>query len=311
MSHRPNLAWMLGLALLASTAAASPARQEAPAGETRVTVADGIVLGLSMSGVSSTSALVARVRVRDGEVYRLVVDATGLARFAYAIRLDPVGTGVEVVFRPVRLHEALRAFAPQQPTYTLPFRLDALVTLPDIQRSGAVAVGDDVALDLFDNRDTGQRIGDRVRMLAIDPRAIGQLAATRRAAIEARPELTLAGMTIRRGGQIIRHGKPGNLATGYAVGLGLGNGAGTAVFSAEAPGSAVPEGVALVDGATIRFTVDGHEYECSGTDPIGPPGLTSVWLYVMREPPPFGDGFLLSASDSVDGLFKMWRRRTR
>ena len=288
-----RLAFGFVLAFVASAPVAHA--QELLAAETRVTLADGIVLGLSMSGVSSpsTAALEPRVRVQDGEVYRLIVDGAGRARFSYAIRVDPRAKGVELVFRPVRLHEALRAFAPQQRIYDLPFRLESgLVTLPDVQTSGAVSAGDSVTLDLFDNRDTGQRVGDRLRVIAIAPEAIEQLAATRKARVESRAVLTIAGKTIRRAGQVINSDRPGNLATGHVVALGLGEGVGTAVFSAEPAQMEAPYGVAVVDGHTLRFTLDGVDYECSGTDPIGPPGLASVWMYVVARTAALWQGLL-------------------
>jgi hypothetical protein len=307
---------VVALAQLALVGSASAAvAQEAPAGETRLTVADGIVVGLSMSGVSPSpaAALEGRVRVQDGEVYRLIVDGAGRARFSYAIRIDPRGKGVELVFRPVRLHEAVRAFAPQQRTYQLPFRLESgLVTLPEMQTSGPLSAGDSVTLDLFDNRDTGQRIGDQLRVIAVSPKAVEQLAATRKARAEARAVLTIAGITIRRAGRVIRSDRPGTFALGHVVGLGLGTDVGTAIFSAEPPQDEPPYGVATVDGHTLRFTLDDQEYECSGTEPIGPPGLTSLWMYVLREPLPFGNAHSVVASDnSVDVLLKSWRERAR
>jgi hypothetical protein len=301
--------------VLALAASAPLARaQQALTAETRVTIADGIVLGLSISGVASpaTVGLEPRVRVQDGEVYRLIVDGAGRARFSYAIRVDPRATGVDLVFRPVRLHEAVRAFAPQQRTYELPFRLEnELVTLPDVQTSGVMSAGDSVSLDLFDNRDTGQLVGDRLRVIAIGSTAVEQLAATRKARKDSRPVLTVAGMTVHRAGRMIRSDKPGTFATGHVVGLGLGVDVGTAIFSAEPPQNEAPYGVATVDGNTLRFTLDDEAYECLGTEPIGPPGLTSVWLYLRREPLPFGNGHAVMASDSVDTLHKMWRARAR
>jgi len=305
----------LGLVLAHAVPASAALAKAALTAETRVIVAEGIVLGLSMSGVASpaTAGLEPRVRVQDGEVYRLIVDAAGRARFAYAIRIDARGGRVEVVFRPVRLHEAVRAFAPPQPFYTLPFRLEGgLVTLPDIQMSGAVSAGDSISLDLFDNPETGQRIGDQLRVIAISPKAVEQLAATRKARIESRAVLTIAGMTIRRAGRVINSDKPGTFATGHVVGLGLGAEVGMAIFSAEPPQTEVPYGVAVVDGHTLRFTLDGQEYECSGTDAIGPPGLTSLWMYVERQPTSVVKGFWVAASDdSADTFIKSWRTMRR
>jgi len=308
---------VLGLALAHVAAAAAGAPGGAVTAETRVTLAEGIVLGLSVSGVVSPSraALEPRVRVQDGEVYRLIVDGAGRARFSYAIRVDPRAGSVELVFRPVRLHEALRAFAPQQSFYDLPFRLESgLVTLPEIQTSGPVSAGDTITLDLFDNRDTGQRIADQVRVIAIAPKAVEQLAASRQARLESRAVLTIAGMTIHRGGRLITSDKPGTLATGHVVGLGLGIDVGTVIFSAEPPQKEAPYGVATVDGHTLRFTLDDQAYECSGTEPIGPPGLTSVWMYVRREPLPFGNGnghAVLASDSSVDDFLELLRARAR
>ncbi len=306
---------VLGLVLAHAVSVSAAFATEALTAETRVTIADGIVLGLSMSGVTSpaTAGLEPRVRVKDGEVYRLIVDAAGRARFSYAIRIDARGGRVEVVFRPVRLHEAVRAFAPPQAFYNLPFRLEGgLVTLPDVQTSGAISAGDSISLDLFDNPETGQRIGDQLRVIAISPKAVEQLAATRKARIESRAELTIAGLTIRRGDRVLNSDKPGTFATGHVVGLGLGAEVGMAIFSAEPPQTEVPYGVAFVDGHTLRFTLDGQEYECSGTEPIGPPGLTSLWMYVERQPPSFVKGYWVAASDgSADTFIKSWRTMRR
>jgi hypothetical protein len=315
MISRLVLALVLALGPAAPAAAASA--PETLSTEIRVTVADGIVLGLSMSGVTSptTDSLEPRVVIQDGELYRLIVDATGRARFSYAIRIDSLDGRVEVVFRPVRLHEALRAFAPPQPTFRLPFRLEhGLVTLPDIQTSGAVSAGDTISLDLFDNPNTNQRIGDHIRVIAISPKAVEQLAATRKARLESRAVLTVAGLTIRRGGRVIRSDRPGTLATGHVVGVGLGVEVGTAIFSAEPPRKEAPYGVATVDGHTLRFTLDDEEYECASTEPIGPPGLTTLWMYVRREAPPFGSGNghgVMASDSSVDTFMEAWRSRAR
>lgn len=304
-----------GLVPLALVAASAVALAEAPhAAEAQVTIADGIVLDLSMSGVVSPSStgLDSWVQVHDGELYRLVVDSGGRARFSYAIRVEPRGTGVELVFRPVRLHEAMRAFAPRQRTYTLPFRLESgLVTLPDTQTSGPVSAGDEVVMDMFDNRETGQRIGDRVRVVAVSSAAVARLAASRKARWDSRVVLTVAGVTIRRSGLVIHHDRPGTLATGHTIALGLGQQVGTVIVSAEPPQNEVPYGVATVEGRTLRFTLDGDEYECTGTEPIGPEGLTSVWMYVRREPLPHVKGHWVGAGESVDALMRMWQTRPR
>ena len=85
-----------------------------------------------------------------------------------------------------------------------------------------------------------------------------------------------------------------------------------AIFSAEPPQTEVPNSVAFVDGHTLRFTLDGQEYECSGTDPIGPPGLTSLWMRVERQPPSFVNGFWVAASDdSADTFITSWRTMGR
>ena len=62
-----------------AVSASAAVANDALTAETRVTVAEGIVLGLSMTGVTSpsTAGLEPRVRVQDGEVYRLIVDGAG------------------------------------------------------------------------------------------------------------------------------------------------------------------------------------------------------------------------------------------
>src|SRR4029078_8055988 len=134
-----------------------------------------------------------------------------------------------------------------------------------IQMSGAVSAGDSISLDLFDNPETGQRIGDQLRVIDISPKAVEQLAATRKARIESRPVLTIAGMTIRRAGQVLNSDKPGTLATGHVVGLGLGAEVGMAIFSAEPPQTEVPYGVASVERHILRSPPDRHGARCTGS----------------------------------------------
>lgn len=270
----------------------------------RVTVADGIDLELSMTGVKADAHLLeSAARVRDGEVYRLILDGQGYARFAYALRVEPRTTGIEVVFRPVRLHEALRAFAPQERTYTSPFKLDSsLATLSDLQWSGVVKAGDAITLDLFHQPGTGQRIGDSVRVVSVTQAALAQLTASRAQRQERRPVLTLAGLKIRRAGRVLNEDHPSTFATGHAVAIGLGDGLGTVIFSAEEPSTHAPNGVARVQGRGFRFTLDGAEYECTTTEPIGPAGLAFVWMYVRREPLPHVKGFFLAGGDTVDSM---------
>jgi len=306
MSH---VFWMTGSLALLIASVCPPAAAQVNAGAAQVTIADGIDLALSMSGVTpGTRPLQSTVRVHDGELYRLIVDGAGYARFAYAVRVEPRAAGVELMLRPVRLHEAVTAFAPRQRAFTLPFKLDSgLNTLPDTQWSGDMRAGDTLTLDLFHQPGTHQRIGDIVTLASVTNAGLARLKALRDQRREARPELTVAGITIRRDGRILNGDRPGTFATGHAVGLGLADAAVTVLFSAEPPQTEAPYGVAAIDGRTLRFTLDGHEYECTATDPIGPAGLTSVWLYVRREPLPFVKGYFVLAGESIDKLMAIGR----
>ncbi|MGV3518585.1 hypothetical protein [Luteitalea sp.] len=296
------MVWAMGVPVVAQTSGPAVAR---------ITVADGIELELSMTGVRPNGRdLEPRVQVQDGDVYRMIVDGDGYARFAYALRLEARTGGVELLFRPVRLHEAMRAFAPRQRTYDSPFRLDGgLATFFDVQSSGTVRPGDNITLDLFEQRETGHRVGDAVRVISVSAAGLARLAALRARRQDNRPVLTLAGMTIRRAGRVLNADRPGTLATAHAVGLGLGEKNGTVFFSAEPPQTEVPYGVATIDGRVLRFTLDGVEYECTGTEPVGPPGLSSVWMYVLREPLPYVKGFFVAGGDSVDVLMNPTRRQ--
>jgi hypothetical protein len=299
------------IALLAWTMGAPAVAQTPGSAVARITVADGIELELSMTGVqTNVGNLEPRVQVQDGEVYRMIVDGKAYARFAYALRLEARTGGVELVFRPVRLHEAMRAFAPRQRTYDAPFRLDSgLATFSDVQPSGLIRPGDRITLDLFEQPETGHRVGDVVTLVALSEAGLKRLADLRTRRQDNRPVLTVAGMTIRRAGRVINADRPGTFATSPVVGLGLGDGNATVLFSAEPPQTAVPYGVATVDGRVLRFTLDGVEYECTGTDPVAPPGLSSVWMYVLREPLPYVKGFFQLAGDSVDALINQTRRQ--
>ncbi|WP_291984096.1 hypothetical protein [Luteitalea sp.] len=296
------MAWTMGAPVLAQTSGPAVAR---------ITVADGIELELSVTGVRPNGRdLEPRVQVQDGDVYRMIVDGDGYARFAYALRLEARTGGVELLFRPVRLHEAMQAFAPRQRTYVSPFRLDSgLATFSDVQSSGTIRPGDSITLDLFEQRETGHRVGDVVKVTSVSVAGLARLAALRTRREDNRPVLTVAGMTIRRAGRVLNADRPGTLATAHAVGLGLGEKNGTVFFSAEPPQTEVPYGVATIDGRVLRFTLDGVEYECTGSEPVGPPGLSSVWMYVLREPLPYVKGFFVAGGDSVDVLMNPRRRQ--
>ena len=306
-----NLCCRIGAIVLTWTMSAPAMGQTAGAAVARITVVDGIELELSMTGVKPTFRhLEPRVQVQDGEVHRMIVDDEGYARFAYALRLEARQGGVELLFRPVRLHEAMRAFAPRQRTYVSPFRLDGgLATFGDVQESGPILPGDSVTLDLFEQRDTGHRIGDVVRLASLSAAGVARLAALQARRKDSRPELTVAGLTVLRAGRVLHRDQPGTFASAHAVGLGLGAETGTAFFSAEASQTEVPYGVATIDGRVLRFTLDDVEYECVGTEPVGPPGLSSVWMYVRREPLPYVKGFFVAGGDSVDVLMNVGRRQ--
>lgn len=300
MTVRP---WALAL-FLAAASVSSPASGQSSLAKAQVAIADGIELELSMTGVTSgTRVLQPSARVHDGDLYRLIVDGDGYARFAYAVRVEPRPSGIELMFRPVRLHEALHAFKPRQSTYESPFKLDSgLRTLPDVQWSGAMRVGDRATLDLFQQPGSDQRIGDQIAIVSVTPTGLSRLRMWRAQRQDTRPVLTVAGMTIRRNGRVLHRDQPGDFATGHAIGIGLGDGAATVLLSAEPPGDHVPYGVAIIDGRTLTFALDGAEYECTTTDPIGPEGLTSVWMYVRREPMPYVKGYFVAAGDSVAPL---------
>lgn len=304
--------WALAL-FLAAASVSSPASGQSSSAKAQVTIADGIELELSMTGVTpGTRVLQPSARVHDGELYRLIVDGAGYARFAYAVRVEPRASGIELMFRPVRLHEAHHAFAPRQRTYLSPFKLDSgLQTLPDVQWSGDVRAGDSLTLDLFEQPGTGHRVGDQFTILSATKIGLARLVALRARRQDTRPVLTVAGVMIRRDGRVLNGDQPGTFSTGHAVGIGLGDGVGTVLFSAEAPQNVVPYGVATIDGRTLHFTLDGAEYECTTTDPIGPAGLTSVWMYVRREPMPFLKGYFVAAGDSVDTLMTMGGPKAR
>ncbi len=198
------IAWATGGPALARTSGTAVAR---------ITVADGIELELSMTGVRpNVRDLEPRVQVQDGEVYRMIVDGHGYARFAYALRLEARTGGVELLFRPVRLHEAMRAFAPRQRTYDSPFRLDSgLATFFDVQSSGTIRPGDDVTLDLFEQRETGHRVGDVVRLVSASEAGLGTVGRIAHTPTGQPSVLTVAGMTIHRAGRVINADRTGHV----------------------------------------------------------------------------------------------------
>ena len=148
-------------------------------------------------------------------------------------------------------------------------------------------------------------------MIAISPKAVEQLAVTRQASLASRPVLTIAGMTTRREGQVINRDKPGTLATGHVVGLGLGAEVGTAIFSAEPPQTEAPYGVAVIDGHTLRFTLDGQDSSVRGRNPSPLQESRRCGCYVVREKPPFVKGYWVAGGDSVDAFIKSWRASAR
>lgn len=66
----------------------------------------------------------------------------------------------------------------------------------------------------------------------------------------------------------------------------------------------------------MRFWLDGQEYEYVSAEPVGPAGLSSLWMYVVdRDVPdpsrrdPRAGRIWVGASDSVDAALAMLRWR--
>lgn len=283
--------------------------------ELTMRLSEGIVLAVSMDGVDGDAEspdIDVRSSARTGEVHRLVVDEKGVARFAYAVSIEPEGQGAALSFRPVRLHETLGAFSPGTPTYTLPFRLDGSIgTLAERQGTGRVSEGDVIRLDVFEQPQTGRRLTDVIRVVELSPSSVRRLAASRAVRSAQPPTLTLAQFELRRDGQVL--GRMGGLATGHVVMLGV-VGRGTVIFSAEPHADEPSAGMATIERGTLRFWLDGQEYEYISAEPVGPAGLTSLWMYVVdRDVPdpsrrdPRAGPLWVGASGSVERALAMLR----
>lgn len=312
-----NLSYrLLGLLVLCVSALGSleSEAQTVPPREIQVRLAPGVALGLSIDGVNTSAVaplLVSSAAARDGELYRLVVDDGGHVRFAYAMTAQPTRGGAELSFRPLRLHEVMQAFAPKQAVYDLPFKLDAsLVTLRDTQRTGIIRVGDVVRLELFEHARTGGRIADVIRVIDLWPDAVQRLNATHRAAPPKRVALTLSGLRLRRDGVVMSEQRAGTFSTGDVLLLGI-PGHGQVAFTAEPDPTIEPTGVAALDGRTLRFTLGGHEFECVSNEPVGPDGLTALWMYASDHPgPPMSKGRVwIGAARSVESWLASTQRR--
>lgn len=309
-SARVSMALVLAVGLGAAAEAQSSR-------ELTMRLSDGIVLAVSMDGVEGdpgTPDIDVRSSSRSGEVHRLVVDERGVARFAYAVSVEPDGAGAALAFRPVRLHETLGAFSPGTPTYTLSFGLDGTIaTLDERQTTGRVGEGDVIRLDVFEQPQTGRRLTDVIRVVELSPSSVRRLAASR-AVPSAKPAtLTLSQFELKRDGEVLA--RTGGLATGHVVMLGL-VGRGTVIFGTEPHPDEPSVGMATIEGSTLRFWLDGREYECVSAEPIGPEGLTSLWMYVIDRDVPdpsmrdfFKGPVWVGASGSVEGALAMFRPR--
>ena len=306
----------VSMALGLATGVVAAAEAQSPR-ELTMRLADGVVLAVSMDGIvgdAQTPDMDVRSSARSGEVHRLLVDERGIARFAYAVSVEPDGEGAALSFRPVRLHETLGAFAPGTPTYTLSFGLDgAIATLGERQTTGRVREGDVIRLDVFEQPHTGRRLTDVIRVVELSPPSVRRLAASRAVRSAKPPTLTLAQFELRRDGELV--GRVGGLATNHVVMLGL-VGRGTVIFSADPHPDAPSAGVASVDGGTLRFSLDDEEYEYVSDEPVAPAGLTSLWMYVVDHDVPdpsmrdfFKGPLWVGASGSVEDAFAMFRRR--
>ena len=88
------------------------------------------------------------------------------------------------------------------------------------------------------------------------------------------------------------------------------------IFGAEPHPEEPSAGIATIEGGTLRFWLDGQEYECVSAEPIGPEGVTSLWMYVIDRDVPdpsmrdfFKGPVWAGASNSVEDAFAMFRGR--
>lgn len=277
MSNRPGCGVLT--TLLVSTLGAAHVVQAQTTPEQIVHLAPGVVVAVSMEGAHDTSTRRTDVgmRARDGELHRLLVDQDDVARFAYVLSVEPDGDGAAMVVRPVRLHETVAAYAPGTPGFVLPFRLDGPVaTLDTAQTSGRVHAGDVMRLDTVEHRETGTRVTDVIRVVEMDPAAVQSAARRRAASMDAEPTLSLVAPTVRRDGTVV--GTMGGLASGRALILAVPD-AGTLVLRVSAADSEPATSIATVDGRTVRFSLDGHDWEATADEAIAPPDVTALWVY--------------------------------
>jgi hypothetical protein len=263
------------------------------AGETVVRLAEGVTLAFSMEGGEHQPRaylLEDRAIAHDGEIHRLVVDEHNVARFAYALtaRSTPEGRAV-LQLRPIKRSESFEAFAPKRsPGDTGPFSFvqsirfdERLTTMAHDQVIGSVVPGDILRMDVFEHPQTGHRIAEVIRVVALSQPGVRRVEAVRAAAGVAaheRPTLRFDGLTIRRNGGLFVQQAVGNSAAGRVLMLGL-RGRGTLVFGAEADPDASATGMASVDGPRLRFWLDGEEFDVESSEPIGPDGVVSLWMY--------------------------------
>lgn len=296
-------------ALMVCTSIGTAAAESSETAEQIVHLADGVVLGVSVEGAPDTWASRPDVgtRAADGMLHRLLVDHRQIARFAYALAVEPAGDGAVIVVQPVRLHETIAAYSSGVRTFDLPFRLEGSVpTLDDAQSSGTLNAGDVLRLDTVEHADTGIRLTDVIRIIELDPAAVRATASRRAAATGTRPTLTVAGPEIRRDDVLIHRTSPGNLATGYALIIALPV-EGTLAFSVTAASNETPVAVATLHGPQMRFSLDGHDYQVTGTEPIGPPDVTTLWVYRLGgwfspRGLPSAPGVWLGAGNEVDRM---------
>lgn len=131
-------------------------------------------------------------------------------------------------------------------------------------------------LDTVEHRETGSRVTDVIRVVELDPAAVQAVARRRAAPMDAEPTLSLVGPTVRRDGTVV--GTLGGLASGRALILAVPD-VGALVLRASAADSEPATSIATVDGRTIRFSLDGHDWEATADEAIAPPEVTALWVY--------------------------------
>ena len=249
------------------------------------------------SGNGTPGPLKTEVKPASGDsVYRIFRDETGLAVFAYELRVErtPDGDHFRLIAEPAGAEFAAKVpYADGgKPTPTIPRPIESTVLSP----------GGRFTIDIPTNPGLWEHRTDSVEIQP-SPRAdirAGPLADTRAdRTSRSRDKLLFVGLQVFINGKLVSPAGPGTMVSGRYTMFYL-PGRGAYFFSTE-PDRRLLWLAAAVDGTKLRFTIEGQSFLCNSEAPIVLSERDQVWVYFDRNYQPSAkprNEFFTAASNS-------------